>query len=110
MFDLQAAGYLEEDLDVIELARSAQDRYYELWDELTHDEVVPRGENYKIHQRIRRLNELGFDVAELTVKTEPAGLRLQARHPGRRGRAPPAPAVRADRAAGAGEPGPRAAR
>src|SRR3954454_5119110 len=77
LLDLQAAGYLEEDLDVVELALSAKGRYESLWDELTHDEIVPRGENFKIHQRIRRLNDLGFDVEELTVKTEPEGLRLK---------------------------------
>jgi hypothetical protein len=77
LLDLQAAGYLEEDLDVVELALSAKGRYESLWEELTHDEIVPRGENYKIHQRIRRLNDLGFDVEELTVKTEPEGLRLK---------------------------------
>jgi hypothetical protein len=77
LLDLQAAGYLEADLDVVELALSAKGRYESLWDELTHDEIVPRGENYKIHQRIRRLNDLGFDVEELTVKTEPEGLRLK---------------------------------
>jgi hypothetical protein len=39
--------------------------------------VVPRGENYRINQRIRRLNDLGFDVSEMTVKAEPDGrLRL----------------------------------
>ena len=77
LLDLQAAGYLEEDLDVVELAHTAKARYESLWDELTHDEIVPRGENYKINQRIRRLNDLGFDVEELTVKTEPEGLRLK---------------------------------
>ncbi len=76
MYDLQAAELLEVDLDVAELARSAQSRYDSLWDELTHDVLVPRGENYLINQRIRRLNDLGFDVSELTIKTEPAGMRL----------------------------------
>jgi hypothetical protein len=76
MYDLQAAGLLDEDLDVAELARSAQGRYDSLWDELTHDVLVPQGENYLINQRIRRLNDLGFDVSELTIKTEPDGMRL----------------------------------
>jgi hypothetical protein len=29
-----------------------------------------------INQRIRRLNDLGFDVSEMTIKTEPDGMRL----------------------------------
>jgi hypothetical protein len=64
------------DVDVIDLANTTQWRYESLWDEVTHDILVPRGENYLINQRIRRLNDLGFDVAELTIKTEPDGMRL----------------------------------
>jgi Domain of unknown function (DUF4032)/Lipopolysaccharide kinase (Kdo/WaaP) family len=76
LFDLQAAGLLGEDVDVVELANTAQSRYESLWQELTHDLLVPPGENYLINQRIRRLNDLGFDVSELTINTEPGGMRL----------------------------------
>jgi hypothetical protein len=76
LYDLQAAGLLDDDVDVGDLAHIAQTRYESLWEELTHDVVVPRGENYLINQRIRRLNDLGFDVSEMTIKTEPAGMRL----------------------------------
>jgi hypothetical protein len=76
MFDLQAAGYLDESFDVPEAVYSLQPRYQSLWDELTDDLVVPRGENYRINAQLRRLNELGFDVSELSIKTEPEGLRL----------------------------------
>jgi hypothetical protein len=76
MFDLQAAGYLDEEFDVLEAVHSLQPRYQSLWDELTDDVVVPRGENYRINAQLRRLNELGFDVSELSIKTEPDGLRL----------------------------------
>jgi hypothetical protein len=76
MFDLQAAGYLDEEFDVLEAVYSLQPRYQSLWDELTDDVVVPRGENYRINAQLRRLNELGFDVSELSIKTEPEGLRL----------------------------------
>ncbi len=76
MLDLQAAGLLDEDLDVAVLASSAQSRYERLWEELTHDEIVPPGENYKINARVRTLNDLGFDVSEMTIAAEPEGLRL----------------------------------
>jgi hypothetical protein len=76
LFDLQAAGLLPDDVDVVDLARSAQSRYASLWDEVTHDVLIPPDEKYRINQRIRRLNDLGFDVSELTIKTEPAGMRL----------------------------------
>ena len=76
LFDLQAAGLLGDDVDVVDLANTAQSRYESLWQELTHDVLVPPGENYLINQRIRRLNDLGFDVSELTINTEPEGMRL----------------------------------
>ncbi|MGN6608048.1 MAG: DUF4032 domain-containing protein [Jatrophihabitans sp.] len=76
LMDLQYAGVLDEDIDIVELADSARSRYEQLWSEVTSDEVVPRGENYRINQRIRRLNELGFDVGEFRVKSEPDGLRV----------------------------------
>jgi hypothetical protein len=76
MFDLQAAGYLDESFDVLGAVYSLQPRYQSLWEELTDDVVVPRGENYRINAQLRRLNELGFDVSELSIKTEPEGLRL----------------------------------
>ena len=76
LFDLQAAGLLEDDVEVAELADLARSRYESLWEELTHDVLVPRGENYLINQRVRRLNDLGFDVSEMTIKTEADGMRL----------------------------------
>jgi Domain of unknown function (DUF4032)/Lipopolysaccharide kinase (Kdo/WaaP) family len=76
MFDLQAAGLLDESLDVLEAVQALRPRYEGLWSELTEDIVVPRSENYRINAQLRRLNDLGFDVSELTVKAEPEGLRL----------------------------------
>jgi Domain of unknown function (DUF4032)/Lipopolysaccharide kinase (Kdo/WaaP) family len=76
MFDLQAAGYLDEEFDVFTAVHSLRPRYDGLWIELTDDVVVPRGENYRINQRLRRLNDLGFDASEMSVRTEPDGLRL----------------------------------
>ncbi|MBN9619194.1 MAG: DUF4032 domain-containing protein, partial [Actinobacteria bacterium] len=76
LFDLQAAGHLDESFDVMAAAFSLRPQYDSLWTELTEDVLVPRGENYRINAQLRRLNELGFDVSELTVKTEPDGLRL----------------------------------
>jgi hypothetical protein len=76
ILDLQAAGLLDEDLDVLAEVSQLRPRYEQLWTELTDDVVVPVGENYRINARLRRLNDLGFDVSELTIKTEPDGLRL----------------------------------
>jgi Domain of unknown function (DUF4032) len=76
MYDLQAAGLLSEDIEVLDEVSQLRPHYEQLWTELTDDVVVPPGENYRINAQLRRLNDLGFDVSELTIKTEPEGLRL----------------------------------
>ena len=85
-------------------------RYEQLWAELTSDEVVGRDESYRIDQRIKRLNDLGFDVSELAISSEDGGSELRLRHAGGRSGPPPAPPVRADGPARPGEPGPQPAR
>ena len=54
-----------------------QPRYESLWAELTDDEVYPSGESYRIEERVRRLNSLGFDVSEIGIRTEDAGRKLR---------------------------------
>jgi Domain of unknown function (DUF4032)/Lipopolysaccharide kinase (Kdo/WaaP) family len=41
--------------------------YTELWDELTREEVFPTHEGHRLEERLRRLNELGFDVEEVEL-------------------------------------------
>jgi hypothetical protein len=52
-------------------------RYQLLWTELTREEVFDVGERYRAEDRIRRLNELGFDVRELVVTTTEGGSKLR---------------------------------
>ncbi|SHG81509.1 Lipopolysaccharide kinase (Kdo/WaaP) family protein [Jatrophihabitans endophyticus] len=77
LFDLQAAGLMSTDVDAAETALSLRPRYDSLWEELTSDLIVPSGENFRINAQLRRLNELGFDVSELAIKTVPDGLRVR---------------------------------
>ncbi|MBA2332280.1 MAG: DUF4032 domain-containing protein [Actinobacteria bacterium] len=51
-------------------------RYESLWTELTRDEVFGPDERYRIDERLRRLNELGFDVEELELIAGDDGYRL----------------------------------
>jgi hypothetical protein len=53
------------------------ERYGSLWEELLGAETFDTGERFRIDQRIRRLNELGFDVAELTIVTDIDGRTVQ---------------------------------
>jgi hypothetical protein len=77
LFDLQAAGYLDPDIDPVETALALTPIYDSLWHELTSDEVIGRDESYRIDGRVRRLNALGFDVAELEITSEEGGRRLR---------------------------------
>ena len=77
LFDLQAAGWLAEDIDPIDTANELIPRYQGLWNELRSDSVVEAGESWLIDQRIRRLNGLGFDVSEMEIHTEDGGRKLR---------------------------------
>ena len=61
------------------LVETIENRYRELWSELTGAEEFDGSEMHRIESRVRRLNALGFDVAELDITTDFAGstIRIQ---------------------------------
>lgn len=69
LLDLQAGGRLHEGIDPIEVGVSLHSRYEKLWDELNRTLVISRADRFELEAQIRRLNDLGFDVAELQVTT-----------------------------------------
>jgi tRNA A-37 threonylcarbamoyl transferase component Bud32 len=77
--DLEAGGLLDVALDPLVLVEAIENRYRELWDELTAVEEFNAGEMHRIESRVRRLNALGFDVAELDITTDFDGstIRIQ---------------------------------
>ena len=77
--DLEAGGLLDEALDPLVLVETIESRYRELWGELTGVEEFDGTEMHRIDSRVRRLNALGFDVAELDITTDFAGstIRIQ---------------------------------
>ena len=79
LMDLEAGGRLHEGIDPVETGISIQDRYQRLWDEVTQPIVFSRTDRYLLEKHMRRLNDLGFDIAELQVHTEPDGdhVRIQ---------------------------------
>jgi hypothetical protein len=52
-------------------------RYERLWEELVHDELFAPDERYRLHERLHRLNELGFDVEEMELLAAEEGYRLR---------------------------------
>jgi hypothetical protein len=77
LLDLQAAGRIDPDLDPVAIAEALRRRYDSLWDELTHVDRVGADERHQVEARIRRLNDLGFDVEELVVEAGGGFLRIR---------------------------------
>ena len=73
LFDLQAGNRLDPDIDPIAVSQSIVDSYHSLWRELTEGETFSSSERWRMADRISRLNELGFDVEELSVTTDDSG-------------------------------------
>ena len=77
LMDLDAGGFLEEQADPFEVAASIIERYHSLWDALTQTERFEAGDRWRVDERIRRLNDLGFDVDELAISTDIGGTQIQ---------------------------------
>lgn len=67
LFDLIASGLVPAEVDVVEIGEELQRRYDALWTELTSEEVVPDEDRWRIHERLQRINALGYDVEELAI-------------------------------------------
>lgn len=77
LFDVEAERGLPPGLDPFEAAEAVTRRYEALWSELTHEEVFGADERYRIDERLRRLNELGFDVEQIELVAVEGGFRLR---------------------------------
>ena len=70
-FDVAAEFEWGADRDPVELAQQVIDDYERLWANLTEDEVFGLGEASALGDRLRELNELGFEADEIELeKTE----------------------------------------
>ena len=75
--DLEAGGQLDEGEDPVEIANRVMHRYDLLWNELTGEERFEQGDRWRVDERIRRLNNLGFDVDELEMSTDVDGTSIR---------------------------------
>ena len=76
LMDLQSQFDLPPDPDPTEIAEDLEVRYANLWTELTTDSVIDRGDRHAVETRMRRLNDLGFDVEEVELIATDEGDRL----------------------------------
>ncbi|MGW7596822.1 DUF4032 domain-containing protein [Streptomyces antimycoticus] len=73
LMDLEAGGSLHPSVDPVLFGEAIAERYCDLWHELTRQSVYPLAQRHAIDQRVRRLNDLGFDVAEMQIERSPDG-------------------------------------
>jgi hypothetical protein len=78
LMDLLASGKAV-DIDPTAVSQRIVDKYHELWRELTAMESFDTSERWRIAKRVKRLNELGFDIEELSMVQEADGktVRIQ---------------------------------
>jgi hypothetical protein len=80
LLDLQAGDLLPAGIDPLDVAEELKRRYEGLWDELTREEIIPVSEQrFRIAERLRRLNELGFAAEEVELISAADGNRLRVR-------------------------------
>jgi hypothetical protein len=77
LLDLEAEGRLEAAIDPAEIADQLVDRYGALWSELTDVEELAANELGRIHARLQRLNDLGFDIDEYELRAEDGLVRFR---------------------------------
>jgi tRNA A-37 threonylcarbamoyl transferase component Bud32 len=77
--ELQSDETLSLTYPIEEIGPYIQQRYRELWEEITREDVFTQDELYKVQERIRALNALGFSVRDIQLKNEDHGNILKLR-------------------------------
>src|SRR5262249_44575676 len=77
--DLSVVVKLPPAISVDETGRSIRERYERLWTEIHKQLLIVPSESYRIQERIRALNDLGFSVGEFELVKTGEGDRLRLR-------------------------------
>lgn len=77
LMDLAAGELLDDDVDELAIGDALVSRYTELWEALTGVESFASDERWRVAARIERLNNLGFDVGELSITTDIDGTTVR---------------------------------
>ncbi len=77
--DLAAMGALPPDFPFVETGAYLRQRYSDLWNEINREVVIAPDEKWRIQERVRALNALGFSVDEVEVRATEGGGKLRMR-------------------------------
>lgn len=76
IMDLEAGGRLEGGVDAVAIADGIVSSYRSLWSALTDVEEFRAAESWRLTERVRRLNDLGFDIGEMSIQATADGTRV----------------------------------
>lgn len=76
ILDLEASGRLEGGVDPVAIADGIVSAYRGLWSALHDEQTFSVSEAWRITERVRHLNALGFDIDEMSIETAAGGTRV----------------------------------
>jgi hypothetical protein len=79
MLDLVSQGVNLDSITIYESGKILRQRYNNLLEIVTREEIIHPSENFRIQERIRSLNNLGFSVRDISFKTTDEGDQLRLR-------------------------------
>lgn len=65
--DLEYLGLLVEGVPISDVAKYLRLRYQQLWEAVSHEELVNQDEYYRIQEKIRAMNDMGFSVGSIEL-------------------------------------------
>jgi hypothetical protein len=77
--ELQTEEHLSLQYPIQETGLYIQQRYRELWEEITREDIFRQDELYRVEERVRALNALGFSVKDIELKNDEKGNILKLR-------------------------------
>ncbi len=76
IMDLEAGGRLDGGVDAITIADGIMSSYHSLWAALTDEETFRADESWRLTERVQKLNDLGFDIGEMSIEATTDGTRV----------------------------------
>ncbi len=73
LMDLASGSRLDEETDPLAISERIVSQYRQLWNEIHGTERFSADERWRIRERVQRLNDLGFDIDEMSIRTEDNG-------------------------------------
>lgn len=73
LMDLASGSRLDDDIDPLAISERIVSQYHQLWQELHGTERFSSADRWRIRERVKRLNDLGFDIDEMSIRTEENG-------------------------------------